>query len=705
MNYQPDKIGGGYLETAVRIERRPGIPPYYPTREEMLRLIEFVEASGAQAWWYSCAGKGSYPLFPSKYLPSVPQAEAGLFEWFTEQCHSRDIVIFSWEYLSTSPLTTREHPDWCMQFLQPIEGAYGGRIDRHLEVYGNQNPAPCFNSPYGELLMDYCVEVIEELGFDGIWFDGCFMGPANTWPGGRIGCCCPRCQKQFKDETGLDLPIFEDWSDPVFRRFIQWRQQFFADYWHRLCQHVRARSKTGLIGLNNFQRWPHSTGIGCPLNEVNFDGLSCAEISQQPWQAFLMMKYLRAVSNIHTPELWMQHNPYGPNGEPDHMIYFGELCMTAGGFHAEGQPVNPGDNIPTLRAMVDELSPRIPYVGGEPPRFAGIVLSSNTKDFAFAGDDKPTWRSVHGLHNLLMHAHWPSEIILDNQVRLDYLKTFPLVILSDVRCLSDEQARALEDYVKQGGLLLVTAQSGTMDDIGQPREPGVLDDLIGITTRYADRLPPMEVVPNGDWARDLPAYFRFWPAGRYATEDYRSDDLWAEFADDVEVLAWGAECDDDAGQSLTTSQEDPQAAPHALVTRQVGEGRVIYINRDIGGFYSATPYREYRETVIALLSAYTVPPYAVDALPHVVVTVWKQEDGRLFIHVLSQPQNLRSVAPAPHVDIGTVPPTGPVTITLPFAVKQATRPVTGAPVELKVADGSSTICIENVDRHDVIVVK
>ncbi|MGC9319012.1 MAG: hypothetical protein ACP5KN_13345, partial [Armatimonadota bacterium] len=146
MAYRPGEIGGGYPWAPVRIEHRPGLPTSYPTRDEMLRLIEQVHASGVRAWWYSCAAKGSYPLFPSRHLPHVLEAEAGLFEWFTDECHRRGIIIMAWEYLSTSPLTTREHPDWRMQFLQPIEGEVGGRPERHVEVYGNQNPCPCFNS-------------------------------------------------------------------------------------------------------------------------------------------------------------------------------------------------------------------------------------------------------------------------------------------------------------------------------------------------------------------------------------------------------------------------------------------------------------------------------------------------------------------------------------------------------------------------------
>jgi len=707
MSFKPDVVGRGYLQTALRVERRPGRLPHLPTREEMLELLEWMDEAGVQAWWYSVCAKGCYPIFPSKYLPHHPDAQEGLYEWFTEECHRRDIVIASWAYLNTSPYLTQEHPDWCQQFLEPIhpvqlsDEAREYQAERHLRLYGMQNPVPCLNSPYGQLLKDFCVEVVNDLGFDGIWFDGYGIGAPTTWPAPKMGCCCPRCAKQFKDETGLDMPMFEDYSNADFRRFLQWRQQFLAKYSYELAEYVRDHNKTALIAFKNHQPWARNQDVACPLVEVNWDALSTQELAGQPFHAMLMLKYLRAVSDRYTPELWT--SPGGLDVVPDHLIYFGMLCMTSGGFCALGSP---SDSIEFLQALGDALKPRAPYVGGQPWRYAGIVLSWNTKEFAFGGDHDPAWHSVHGIHNLLLHAHWPSEIILDNQVRLDYLKSFPVVILSDVRCLTNEQAQALEEYVEQGGLLLVTCQTGSMDDIGQPREKGVLDDLLGIVGRRTGKVPPRIVLPEGEWGAQLPSSFELSPPPHVPSAACE-EDVWAEFTDDIEVLAYGGAAGKEGG-AFTTSRESPGNAAHVLVTRKVGEGRVIYLNRDIGGYYSCAANRRYRELVIAALSQYTTPPFEVEALPHVVVTAWRQDDGRTFFHILSQPQNLRTLQAPGHVssmDIGTIPPTGPVTIRVPGCIKQATRPVSGDPVDLEVADGISTIRIENVDKHDVLVVE
>ena len=33
----------------------------------------------------------------------------------------------------------------------------------------------CYNSPYGEILPQLIVEIVKDVGFDGVWFDGSTM--------------------------------------------------------------------------------------------------------------------------------------------------------------------------------------------------------------------------------------------------------------------------------------------------------------------------------------------------------------------------------------------------------------------------------------------------------------------------------------------------------------------------------------------------
>ena len=96
-------------------------------------------------------------------------------------------------------------------------------------------------------------------------------------------------------------------------------------------------------------------------------------------------------------------------------------------------------------------------------------------------------------------------------------------------------------------------------------------------------------------------------------------------------------------------------------------------------------------------------------MPHVVVTLWRQPDDRWFIHVLSQSSWLRRLPygyeKALLCDMATIPPSGRVTIRLPWEVASVCRPITNGPVSLNVSGGVSTIEIDGVDKHDVLVVE
>ena len=64
--------------------------------------------------------------------------------------------------------------------------------------------------------------------------------------------------------------------------------------------------------------------------------------------------------------------------------------------------------------------------------------------------------------------------------RIDLNKRFKVVILPRTICLSDFEAHALREFVKEGGTLVADYLCGVLDEHGKGRVKGVLDDLFGI---------------------------------------------------------------------------------------------------------------------------------------------------------------------------------------------------------------------------------
>jgi hypothetical protein len=64
--------------------------------------------------------------------------------------------------------------------------------------------------------------------------------------------------------------------------------------------------------------------------------------------------------------------------------------------------------------------------------------------------------------------------------RIDLNKRFKLIILPRTICLSDLEAKALRDFVMEGGTLVADYLCGLLDGHGKGHAKGILDDLFGI---------------------------------------------------------------------------------------------------------------------------------------------------------------------------------------------------------------------------------
>lgn len=690
MSYRPDIVGRGYNQAALRVEHRPRVEPH--SREELLEILDVLEACGVGAWWYSVSAKGSFPLFPSKVLPYREDGATDLYPWLVREAHRRGIVLLSWEYLNTAPLLTAQHPDWRVRYLD--DDTRDTPRDDHFV---------CFLSPYGDLLKDYCVEVVNELGFDGIWFDGSYLfGSSNR--GLRWTCCCERCARAFRDDTGLDIPRDVDWADRVFRRFVQWRYDFFEAYWESLADYVRARSDHGLIVFNLFNRHYRGAISGSPLRHHEIDALVAGEGTCLTVQ--MQTKVQRAVSGRYPSEVWTNlHDavklgyPSRPEPDPTSCTFFAQAAATAGGFASFGLGPHPRDLRAALSALSAALDPLAPYIGGEPVRLCGLVFSGFTKDFGFCDPTsapKPAVDTVYGLGYLLDALHYPYEIVLDNQLTADALASYAVVILPAVRCVDDAAAPALLEYVERGGVVVATGETGTKTASGEARDRGVLDELFGISRRISEPdhcviEPRTELLQGGA----LPS--RYMISGRARLVEVESDVL---------ILATATSTAHVSGTAMFSGQPVVATTVEgvAICERRLGKGRAVLVAPDIGSDYSQSPNRRSREVLRRLLG--DVPlPFMTDAPAHVVVTAWRQPE-RTAYHLLNQPATLcrrlgQDIALSPE----DFTPTGPIHLELPYPASTVSSPTPGVAVDFEVRGAATRVRLERLEQHAVIVVE
>lgn len=105
--------------------------------------------------------------------------------------------------------------------------------------------------------------------------------------------------------------------------------------------------------------------------------------------------------------------------------------------------------------------------------------------------------SEKGLFTALTLTHTPCDYVYLPEA-LEELKRYPVLIYPHPCIMTEERARILTDYVREGGTLIVGCRAGYKDERGQAvseKLPGLLTELLGVDVPEYGLLPPEEPAP------------------------------------------------------------------------------------------------------------------------------------------------------------------------------------------------------------------
>lgn len=158
-----------------------------------------------------------------------------------KSCHARNLKLV-WYYPSLEVITPdgekpgvrslyKDHPDWVQLDLERRPNVFYGSKEHWVDPFA-ESAWVCHNSGYRA----YFFERIRKLArteLDGLWIDvPLFMDTVLRWT-----CLNRACVDKFRSDTGMSVEaLVEDWTDPVFRTWIQWRHEELT----RFCMDVLA---------------------------------------------------------------------------------------------------------------------------------------------------------------------------------------------------------------------------------------------------------------------------------------------------------------------------------------------------------------------------------------------------------------------------------------------------------------------------------
>ena len=367
----------------------------------------------------------------------------------------------------------KEHPDWLQRKITGEPAIFGGGS----AFWIRKGDEDVWVSPYAsEWRKTYMARVrqIAATGIDGIYVDipywmTHFDGWEDTW-----ASFDDYTVAAFKKETALDARKdlkLGDFSDPNFRKWVEFRIQTFTDFMHEIDQNAKSvnpqiktipeiypgiEEEAVRVGADVYSLY---TVVDAIAHEYSFGNSGHMSSERKP------LDWFRYQVGMHTfrafaqgKATWILNYSWDGDQKVDKReamlnLAMSEVMAGANFWDAPGHSMA-GSNDPATRTKIFSwikqhentfYAPRTPI---DP---VGVYFSPQTRNF-YADEFINSYR---GILILLMQAHREFQVVTPRTLAEFHGRA---LILPDVRVWSDPEKNEIQRYLKQGNKLIVTGE-------------------------------------------------------------------------------------------------------------------------------------------------------------------------------------------------------------------------------------------------------
>jgi hypothetical protein len=449
------------------------------------RLIDEVKSFSATAF---CINGGGIVAFYQTRIPDHPKSAGlqgrDLLAELVPRAHAQGLHVLARIDPSCAPRAlAARHPDW---FARDQVGNFYPVNDFYVT---------CPNAGY---YRDRMAEVVREMltayDVDGIWNN---QGKFAAWD--TDGCYCDTCQALFKADSGYDLPRVEDWQDPAWLAFNEWRYRRIAAWVAHMHAEIH-RAKPAAIFIAAVQLMesletirPGGWDIDYWLEHQDVPTFECQRRNTAPWWPGIQAKYLSSVAP--GKPRWMTASYFYPwwrlyaTPEAENRAWIAQQFANGvnSWLHINGGYSELFDRraLAPMREVFARLARWEPYFdGAESGARVALVYSRYTQD-NYAGDDTHAkyLDAVRGFYCALLEAHVPFDVISDKFIDAASLKRYRVLALPNLACIDDATAAAIEAFVAVGGSVVATFDTGRCLRDGSARAEPVFSNMFGVAVR------------------------------------------------------------------------------------------------------------------------------------------------------------------------------------------------------------------------------
>jgi len=650
MNLKRPKRSDCALGIHFDFHARPETHPVgnHPRPDIFAKMLDAVKPDFMQ-----CDSKGhpGYSTYPTKVGVPAPDMQCDILRMLRDLTNERGIGLYAHHSGVFDMICAKNHPEWAVVLED------GTTSQEMMSVFG----------PYCE---EYLIPQLKELALDydldGVWVDG------ECW-GTRIDYSA-HARAAWKAETGRDdCPVrgeadFEDYKEFCRRGFLKYVGRYIAA--------LKAVKPEFQITSNWIFSGQVPEKVSVPVDYLSGDYSACDSYHSARYNARCMMHQgttwdLMAWGQ-NAPGTWLTDNR-STKEAPQYCQEAAVVLSLGGCFQFFNHQYDGGClvqewAIPIWQETAEFCRARQPFCfRAESVPQLGVLYSNTAAKAELAGlyGGGIVAHRVAGLINICADSQLPTDVIMEHQATAEHLKQFGMLLVPDGRAVSQDNADAIEQYVLDGGSVLLCG----------PHAVGMLKEkfLLEMTPVRDDKL--VYVTYNGRMA-----------AYQGVAADFAGLDGW-------EVL-----------EEYHDGNYFEAAAHPMLVGRRFGKGMVCALNFDLGVMYHKNKTTLIRDLLKRIADKlFPERMVRVSGSMYADITLMRK-GGSVMLNIVN--------SAGPHADSSVrsyeeIPPIGPLHVEMRLAKppKQVVQQPQGLPLAFEWKDGVLAFDAARVEIHDIIEVE
>lgn len=411
-----------------------------------------------------------WAYYDSKLMPRAPGLGArDVIRESVEAAKPLGMPVIVYTVVQAGGWAIRQHPEWKML------GADGKVIEGRV----------CFNSGHRQFMLGLIEEM---LAYD---IAGFHIDMMDQGFGPPYGCWCASCKPLFESEYKQPMPGGATWDD-AWEKMLDFRANTSARFEDEMLAFIKARKPGITVDFNYHGNPPFSFEVAQrPIQHAHRGDFITGECGVWGFGALspsFMSTFYRGTDPSRPYQVVLQRGSRMYHDQTTRPL--NDLRWETFTLLAHGAQVTVVDKTP-YSGVVDPLAyGRIGQVfseaqakraefGQRPIEEAGLFFSVRSRDW-FARESKEKYfQPIAGAHKALVYEHIPVGMCFDENLSLERLRDFQVVVLPNAAILGDKEIALFEKYVRDGGKLIVTGLSGLYNMHGELQKETALRMLIG----------------------------------------------------------------------------------------------------------------------------------------------------------------------------------------------------------------------------------